>query len=144
MPLVGGGGAPNVSGGTNPAGIGNTLNIIGDYAYCYTGNHAANQTAVEAMKFTTGNYIFKGTLQANMGTQNAGVGTSTAVTIAQTELNGSIVSHIIAGNAGADSLTSVDQPLLLAPYTEVVVKLRSNEDEVTRFMTATLTGRIYA
>jgi hypothetical protein len=137
-------GAGNPTGGSNPAGIGNTLNIIGDFAYSYTGNHAANTTAVEAMKFTTGNYIFKGTLQANMGIQNAGVGASTAVTIAQTELNGSIISHIVAGNAGADSLTVVEQPLIIPPYTEIVVKLLSNEIEATRFMTATLTGRIYA
>ena len=35
MPLVGGGGAGNVSGG-NPSGTG-TLNFIGDHAYAYSG-----------------------------------------------------------------------------------------------------------
>ena len=129
--------------GGNPAGIGTSLNIIGDYAYCYTGNHAANTTAVEAMRFTTGNYIFKGTLQVNMASQNADAGASTAIAIGETEFNGSIISHIHAGNAGADSLTVADQPLLIAPYTEVIVKLYSNESEAARFMTATLTGRIY-
>ena len=141
MALVGGGGSPNVAGG-NPVGGGTSLNIIGDHAYAYSGNHAANTTAVSAMKFTTGNYIFEGILQANMASQNAADGGSTAVAIAQIELNGSIIAHLHAGNTGADSLTSVDQPLILAPFTDVVVKLYSTENEAARFMTATLTGRI--
>jgi hypothetical protein len=141
MALVGGGGSPNVA-GSNPTGVGTSLNIIGDHAYSYSGNHPANATAVEAMKFTTGNYIFEGVFQANMGINNAGVGVSNARTIAQIELNGAIIAHIDAGNAGADSVPSTQQPLILAPFTDVVVKLYSDENESARFMTATITGRI--
>jgi hypothetical protein len=141
MALVGGGGSPNVAGG-NPVGVGTSLNIIGEHAYAYSGNHAANVTAVDAMKFTTGNYIFEGIFQANIAVNNAGVGVSNARTIAQIELNGAVVAHVDAGNSGADSQPVAQQPLILAPFTDVVVKLYSDENQSTRFMTATLTGRI--
>ena len=83
-----------------------------------------------------------GNLQANMAIQNADTGVSSARTIAQIELNGSIISHIDAGNAGADSQPSTQQPLIIPAYTEVVVKLYSDDNQPTRFMTATLTGKI--
>ena len=139
----GGGGGGPVGFANSFTGPATAIEISGDHAYCYTGNHGADTTAVEAMKFTTGNYYFVGTLQANMGSQNADTGTSTSITVAQFELNGSVISHIHAGNTGADSLTSVRQPIIIPAYTEVVVKLYSNEDAPDRFMTATLTGRIY-
>jgi hypothetical protein len=127
----------------NTASTGINLNIIADKAYCFTGNHAVNTAAVEAMKFTTGSYIFVGECQANMGIQNAAVGSASAVTFCQIEFNGTIVSHIVAGLTGSDALTSVTQGLVIPPYTEVIVKLYSNENEATRFMTASITGRVY-
>lgn len=124
---------------TGPA---QALEIAGDHAYCYTGNHAANTTAVEAMKFTTGNYYFVGMLQVNLAINNAN-NTATAHTFAQVELNGSVISHVVAGRDPLDTRTSNQQPLIIPAYTEVVVKLYSSESEAARYMTATLTGRIY-
>ena len=137
----GAGGAGNPVGGsfTGPA---QALEIVGDHAYCFTGNHGANTSNVEAMKFTTGNYYFVGIFQLNMAVENAN-DVSLAVSFAQIELNGGIISHIVAGLTTTDSLTSVQQPIIIPAYTEVVVKLYSNETQAARFMTATLTGRIY-
>jgi len=126
----------------NTASVGENLNIIGNYAYCFTGNHSANTTAVEAMKFTTGSFIFEGILQVNLAINNAN-NTATAHTFAQVEFNGTIISHIVAGRDPLDTRTSNQQPLVIPPYTEVVVKLYSSENEAARYMTATLTGRIY-
>jgi len=137
---AGGAGNPTGSSFTGPA---QALELVGDFAYSYTGNHAANTTAVEAMKFTTGNFYFVGIFQTNMALQNAATGSSSAVTFCQVELNGAVISHLAGGLTGSDALTSVRQPIIIPAYTEVVVKLYSNENEATRFMTATLTGRIY-
>jgi len=119
------------------------LSITGDFAYCYTGNHAASTTSVEAMKFTTGKYSLVGILQVNAASNNADA-SSTAHTYAQVEFNGSIVSHVIAGRDPLDTVPSVQQPLIIPPNTKVVVKLYSSEDQASRYMTASLTGRIYA
>ncbi len=142
MALLGGGvgGAGNPVGGsfTGPA---TALEIIGNLAYCYTGNHAASTTSVEAMKFTTGNYNFMGIFQVNAAVSNAD-DTGTAHTFAQIELNGSIISHVIAGRDQSDALTSNQQPLIIPAYTEVVVKLYCDEIQADRYMTATITGEI--
>ena len=141
MAILGGGvgGAGNPVGGsfTGPA---QALEIVGNLAYCYTGNHPASTTSVEAMKFTTGNYNFVGTFQLNTAIQNAD-DPSTAVSIAQIEFNGSIISHIVASLAHSAAPQNT-QLLIIPAYTEIVVRLYSNEDQAQRFMTATLTGKI--
>ena len=48
MPLVGGGGAPNIA-GSNPSGIGSTLNIVGDHVYANSG-----AITVTSGSYTTG------------------------------------------------------------------------------------------
>jgi len=138
MALVGGAG--NVA-GSNPAGVGTSLNIIGDHAYCYSGNIGANTTAVEAMKFTTGSYNFVGTFQFNMAIQDAN-GTATSQSLAQIEFNGLSISHLTAGMITTDSQVTCQQELIIPAYTDVVVKLYSTETQADRFITATLTGRI--
>ena len=138
----GGGGGGIVGVGNSFTGPAQALELVGDFAYCYTGNHGANTTSVEAMKFTTGNYYFVGVLQVNLAVNNAD-SSSTAHTFAQVELNGAIISHVVAGRDPLDTRTSNQQPLIIPAYTEVVVKLYSTENEAARFMTATLTGRIY-
>tara|TARA_Y100001963_G_scaffold7601_1_gene9884 strand:- start:2623 stop:3036 length:414 start_codon:yes stop_codon:yes gene_type:complete len=54
VPLVGGGGAPNVSGGSNPAGTGSSLNYIGQHAYMYTGGVSCSTSETTIAQFGTG------------------------------------------------------------------------------------------
>jgi hypothetical protein len=59
MALVGGGGAPNVSGGSNPAGTGSVLNYVGDHAYAYSGVITSDGTNVTTgLEFATGNNLY--------------------------------------------------------------------------------------
>jgi len=138
----GGGGGTIVGVGNSFTGPAQALEIIGDHAYCLTGNHGASATAVEAMKFTTGNYYFVGIFQVNMAMGDA-PSSDLSITFGQVEFNGNVVSHLSAGLTTTDSQVSVRQPIIIPSYTEVVLKLYSNENQSTRFMTATLTGRIY-
>jgi hypothetical protein len=54
MALVGGGGAPNVAGGGNPAGTGTSLNYIGDHAYAYSGVVSVDDNETSLIDATTG------------------------------------------------------------------------------------------
>ena len=54
MPLVGGGGAPNVSGGANPSGTGSGLNYVGNHVYAMSGTVAADDNNRTLLDFTTG------------------------------------------------------------------------------------------
>ena len=47
MPLVGGGGSPNVT-GANPAGTGGGLNYIGNHCYAFRGHVAKSSGKGEA------------------------------------------------------------------------------------------------
>jgi len=68
MALVGGGGSPNVGGGSNPAGTGQALNFVGvepRHAYAYSGviNVSAGSSAdTPFLVFNTGSSIVVGDL----------------------------------------------------------------------------------
>jgi len=116
------------------------LTVIGDYCYAYTGNHPANTTSVEGLNFTTGKYIIVGKFQLNQAIGNAD-SSSGASSYAQIELNGNIVSHMHSGGSSRDPLEI--QYLVIPPNTEVIVRLYSDEDQATRYITGVLTGRVY-
>ena len=56
MPLVGGGGAPNVA-GSNPAGTGTSINYVGDFVYGYSGSMTVDDTETTMLEFTTGSEL---------------------------------------------------------------------------------------
>ncbi len=71
MPLVGGGGAPNVSGGSNPAGTGSSINYVrtdtGTFGYAYSGQLTlANGTTLTPIDFTIANEAIDGKLQISV------------------------------------------------------------------------------
>jgi len=53
MPLIGGGGAGNVAGGSNPTGIGSTLSYIGDHVTGTSGTIIFNNVESNVMEFAT-------------------------------------------------------------------------------------------
>ena len=53
MPLVGGGGAGNVAGSSNPAGTGTGLNHVGNFAYAYSGIRNIDNTITNLLEFNT-------------------------------------------------------------------------------------------
>jgi hypothetical protein len=56
MPLVGGGGSPNVA-GSNPAGTGSSINYVGNFVYGYSGVMGIDDTETTMLEFTTGSEI---------------------------------------------------------------------------------------
>ena len=117
MALAGGGGAGNVA-GSNPAGIGTSLNIIGNHAYA-TNNVGAASSPVTALLFSTGSEYHVGTIQLNMGLQPDA--TSDAVGYLQVEFDGQLVVILTAGLTAADSQVSTSQNILIPPYTRVQI-----------------------
>ena len=65
MALIGGGGAPNVAGGSNPSGTGTGLSFVGNHAYGYSGivsTVSDNEMTLLKDNMPTGGY-FVGTAQ---------------------------------------------------------------------------------
>jgi len=139
MPLVGGGGSPNVVGGSNPAGVGSNLNIIGKHAYAYTGliTSPTGATAQHtALKFKTpvNSYI--------VGYGNWGYSTATGSDLSVIiEINGEVIFREILPDG--DSIDSpLFWPMILPPDSTIEIKyIFDNGSDPIWFA---LTGEVYA
>ena len=138
----GAGGAGNPTGGsfTGPA---QALEIIGDFAYAFTGGISANTTTQTALEFQSGNFVFVGTFTYNGPVQedNSGIGiNSSSATI---YFNDIIISIIKVQTAAEEGPAQGFQDLVIPPYTKVKVTFDSDDIVAERLSTGSLTGRIY-
>ena len=132
------GGNPTGGSFTGPA---ETLEIVGDHAYCVSGDQPSSTTPATVMNFRTGNFYLVGEFQVNMAVQaNA---TPSSVSYAIIDFNGTTVSRLVAGLTSADSQTTTTTLLVIPAYTDVSVSLYSDANESARLATLSLTGRIY-
>tara|TARA_Y100001963_G_scaffold99544_1_gene137003 strand:- start:225 stop:653 length:429 start_codon:yes stop_codon:yes gene_type:complete len=142
MPLVGGGGAPNVA-GSNPSGTGTNLNYIGEHAYALSGAIAATTTLETALQFTTGTSYMVGTLNFNgyaddddPANRNAGN--------CLVSFDSQIVMLLNTGSSAQDMPTEVATKILIPPYTNVLIQVESSADSADQYATVSIVGRVYA
>jgi len=141
MALIGGGGAGgagNVA-GSNPAGIGSSLNYIGNHVYANSGTYEAKNTTQTVLEFTTGNNYIVGTLQLNSAVQysNASVRQSAA----KISFDSQIIA-LILGSA-EDAPVSQTTDILIPPFTNVKVEVISAQSDSDNFTTVSIVGRVY-
>ena len=144
MPLVGGGGAGNIAGGSNPAGTGTTLNYIGNHVYAYSGTFPSTNASQTMLEFSTGSEYIVGELTANgaidfsSGNIDAGVASGYRISI-----NGEVISQLKTDSGAEDMPSNSIQELVLAPFTDVKVELISGGTNTGFLNTTTFVGRIY-
>ena len=141
MALIGGGGAGgagNVA-GSNPAGIGSSLNYIGNHVYANSGTYEAKNTTQTVLEFTTGNNYIVGTLQLNSAVQfsNASVRQSAAKISYDSQ-----TIALIVGSA-EDAPVSQVTDILIPPFTNVKVEVISTHSDSDNFTTVSIVGRVY-
>lgn len=143
MALLGGGvgGAGNPVGGsfTGPA---EALEIEGDFAYAYSGFFIASTTIQTVLKFTTGNYLFYGTLQLN-GPVDDDNPALTSIGEANISMNGAGIAILTNVTADAGSPNTATQDLIIPAYTEIQVDVVSSGNEGDHYGSVIITGRIY-
>ena len=141
MALVGGGGAGNTA-GSNPAGVGSTLNFvrIGDisFAYAYSGeisNAAGGQASKSTMlDFTTGSSTIN--CEVTWGIEWAG----TDDIYLEIEMDG---QSVYTSNYKENSvIANLPIKLIIPPFTRF--KALWGIDNVTKTATVMLAGRAYA
>jgi hypothetical protein len=140
MPLIGGGGSPNVSGGGNPAGTGTSITYIGDHAYAYSGTIAVGSGNTTMLDFTTAANTY---IMAEVEFHGDISGVGNAETVFLIKMDGQDISKT-EWNATVDH-TLMDTPtrLLLPPATRVQVQMAQASGGDINFQ-ATMTGRVYA
>ena len=137
------GGASNPVGGsfTGPA---EALDIYGDFAAAYSGQQNINTSAVQHLKFTTGNYLFVGDLQFNGAIAfTSGAIAGGDVSGCQVKFNDVIVFDLKTETGAEDMPTEVTVPILIPAYTEVLVEVISSGSTAGFFTSVNMIGRIY-
>jgi hypothetical protein len=144
MPLIGGGGSPNVVGGGAPAGVGTSINYIGEHAYGFSGTgNAGTSGDFTAFDFTSAanSYVWA-KLYITYDADDLGSGEQFGYNI---EVDG---TRIFFTRREASATDIVDNPLpskvefLIPPSSRIVVTGFSNGSGID--MSFVLTGRVYA
>ena len=139
MALVGGGGAGYTAGST--AGVGTSLNYIGDHVYAYN-NYAASTTSSAKLDFTTGSEYIVGELTlgplVNLTDTTDGKRSTASI-----KLNGAVVGTMSIDAIAADQQTPAIMPIVIPPFTHVEFVVKGQADSASYTGTAGLTGRLY-
>ena len=147
MQRDGGPGAGGPGAGGNPTGgsftgAAETLEIIGDHAYCFSGAFESVDGSQTMLSFSTGNFYTVGEFTFNGPVRFAGASAG-GIAVYQISFNDTVVALGKADTNAPDYIYQGRQKVIIAPYTQVVFKARCDEDTNIELITATFTGRIY-
>jgi len=137
----GAGGNPTGGSFTGPA---EALDIYGDFAAAYSGQQTINNSSVQHLKFTTGNYLFVGQLQFNGAIKyvaaDLGSGDLSSCLVSFNDIN---LFSLKVETGAEDMPTEVTVPILIPAYTEVLVEVLSSNATAEFFTSVSVVGRIY-
>ena len=134
MPLVGGGGSPNVA-GSNPSGTGTSLNYIGDHVYAHSGAVDANNNATTLVEATIGAHYVVAEI-----TCNAAEDTSVEYMFL-IYLDDEQVMGIQTEN---DSNIANRFKVIIPAFAKLKITAQNVSNTTTNGMCAVVTGRVYA
>ena len=124
------------------ASTGLDLNVVGNWAYAYSGMVQINTTAVDQLSFSTGGYVLVGelTVGANIKIADPANG---GITIFQIYLNGIEALRLKVDGNEEDMPTALVVPILIPPYTVVSVTGISQYGTAAFESCASIIGKVY-
>jgi len=142
MALDGGGGGGGLLGVGNAfTGAASQLEIVGDFAYGYSGRvQAFSGNDGVAFDFTSGNYLFVGRFMVPFDKTGLGAGDSVGYTI---KFNGATIARAETEHSTGIPQQKLWLDLIIPAYTEVEIIFDSDDTSEAFFLTGVLTGRIY-
>ena len=134
-PSGGGGGGGPVGFANSFTGPAESLELVGDHCFAYSGEKVADTSATNFLKFTTGNYYTVANIQFNYPRDNSDDA------IYEVLMNGTVVQKWL--NTGAQNPNQPQNvvPIVIPHYTEVIV--RATVASTGRYQIVSITGRIY-
>ena len=132
--------------GSNPAGIGTSINYIGNHAYATSGSFADTQAQVPMLKFNTGNsyilgkFVFFGSTHTDQSAGSIGAGNTNNFQIL---MDGQTVGVVKTETQQEDMPTEVVIPMLLPPNTNVEIKVVAAAAATDFSTQVTFVGRVY-
>ena len=134
-PSGGGGGGGPVGFANSFTGPAESLELVGDHCFAYSGEKVADTSATNFLKFTTGNYYTVGNVQFNYPRDNNEDATYEIL------MNGTVVQKWVCTGSLNPHQPQNLVPIVIPHYTEVIV--RATVNSVARYQVVSLTGRIY-
>jgi hypothetical protein len=124
MSIGGGGGGGPVGFANSFTGPAGAIDVYGDFAAAYSGQQNINTSAVDHLRFTTGNYLFVGEFQffGAVGFSDLGSGD---ISLVQISFNDVAITTAKIDTAAEDMPTEVTGPILIPAYTEVLIQVTS-------------------
>jgi len=140
MALIGGGGAGNVAGGSNPSGTGQGLNYLGNHAYANSGAVTNATTYHNILKFDLGSQYIVGAFTLNGSVVAATVGAGN-INVYQITVNSEVIA-LVKFDSQTEAMPQTAQvAVILAPYDHVEVSVKA--DDTNGADTALFSGRVY-
>ena len=134
-------GAGNPVGG-NPAGVGTSINYIGEHVYATSGQLSSNTSAVTHLEFSTGNQYILGRITCFGATKLADVAVG-RTSLFEISLDSQVIAGLKLDTAEEDMPTVVYTKILIPPFTKVKVDCTSDASTADRLTSVVLTGRVY-
>lgn len=128
--------------GSNPSGIGTSLNYVGNHAYAVSGEFAASTSEQTMLSFKTSGVYIVATLTMTAPIRFADLGNGQTRGF-KLSFNSEVVGMYKAESAQEDMPADVEVKVLIPPYTQVALVCRDTNDASTFTGTANLTGRVY-
>ena len=137
MPLVGGGGSPNVA-GSNPAGTGNLLNYVGQHAYAYSGLVTVDNNITTVLAFNTESAMLDGKFIINYASNL----NHDEDFLWQVKLNNEIIFQTVIEGA---KVTEPPQyvPLIVPPFSKLEFLADNISDTDARTQAVLFTAVVY-
>jgi len=136
MAILGGAGNPVGGSFTGPA---ESLEVLGEFAYAYSGTVGVDNTEKALIDTHTGNYYMMASIQAFTAM------TANERYLLRVKLNGVTVLETVTHLGIPDPQYSDQSPFLIVipSYTDLQVTLENQEEVNTNNWTVSVTGRIY-
>ncbi len=138
--MLGGG---NPVSGSNPAGVGQTLNYIGKHVYANSGTIAAATTSTSALKFTTGSTYIVAKIQFN-GYTDLNEANDGKRGICGVVVNGEQIANLLTDYDTGNMMETSNIEVILPPHTDVDIKVEANGSDAGFFGFVVLVGETYA
>jgi hypothetical protein len=137
MALIGGGGAGNVAGGSNPSGVGTSLNYVGEHAYAYSGAVSVNGTETTLIEASVSNNYLT-LLWDSAYSPNA---YSTKQYTFKLYLDEQLVHAEFHYDNNIETMGTTR--ILIPPYSKVKITAENVTDNTALDCLVTLSGRVY-
>jgi len=139
--MLGGG---NPVGGSNPSGVGTSINYIGNHCYAYSGLIQVADSLTTCLQFNTGNSYLVVDLTLSGGARIDGGTNVGCNTIFEIYMDGTRNLLVKVESINEDMPAMEVLPLLIPPHTSFKVAFITDSTSSGLFNSAAITGRVYS